>query len=109
MSSQTVSTGNYTLHRFPNACELYRTPREVSRNLNLLVWGGYVLSLRTKWINPVNVNLAAFLDCCACGAQWQWECSAWLLLSFVIANEVKQSSKCEPCRFPGLPRLRRAM
>ncbi len=38
MSSLTTSKGFDTLHRFPNACLLYRIPRECSRNLNLLVW-----------------------------------------------------------------------
>ncbi len=28
-----------SLHRLPNACELYRIPRECSRDLNLLVYG----------------------------------------------------------------------
>ena len=37
MSSLTTSKGFDTLHRFPNACLLYRIPRECSRNLNLLV------------------------------------------------------------------------
>ena len=38
-SSLTVSKGFDTLHRLPNACELYRIPRECSRDLNLLVYG----------------------------------------------------------------------
>ncbi len=72
--------GYYTLHRLPNACELYRIPRECSRNLNLLVWGliywiatratlarndkgdavpsnSTPLSLRVQRSNPVNGGL----------------------------------------------------
>jgi len=67
-------TGFDTLHRFPNARKVYRIPREVSRNLNLLV---------------------CFLDCharCAC-SQWQGCWIAWHCIPFVIASETKQSSK----------------
>jgi len=59
----------WSLHRLPNARKVYRIPREVSRNLNLLV---------------------CFLDCharCAC-SQWQWCWIAWHCIPFVIASHV---------------------